>query len=117
MEALPSPSSHVVWDDDSQAWTAYLPSEHASERALPDRIATKLSRAEIDGRLYWFVVPNAQLQPGDIHLAESALQSRVEIAKGAPKTNSQKRWIRSEKFAETLDKSVGDFTLQLDEMD
>ena len=105
MEALPSPSSHVVWDDDSQAWTAYLPSEHASERALPDRIATKLWRAEIGGRLYWFVVPNAQLQPGDIHLAESALQSRVEIAE------------TSDKSAETSDKSVGDFTLQLDEMD
>ena len=104
---MPSPSTHVVWDDDSQAWTAYLPSEHASERAIPDRIATKLWRAEIDGRLYWFAVPNAQLQPGDIHLAESALQSRVEIAKGSPK-----------KIKETSDKfAVGDFTLRLDEMD
>ena len=106
MEALPSPSSHVVWDDDSQAWTAYLPCMHDRERALPDRIATKLWRAEIGGRLYWFVLPNA-LQPGDIHLAESALQSKVEIADndGAAKP------------AETSDKSVGDFTLQLGDMD
>ena len=79
MEALPSPSSHVVGDDDSQAWAAYLPSEHASERALPDRIATKLWRAEMGGRLCWFVLPNA-LQPDDIHLVESALQSKEEIA-------------------------------------
>ena len=106
MEALPSPSSHVVWDDDSQAWTAYLPSEHDHSRALPDRIAAKLWRAEMGGSLCWFVLPNA-LQPGDIHLAESALQSKVEIA-----ANDS-----AAKPAETSDKSVGDFTLQLGEMD
>ena len=79
LEALPSPSTHVVWDEYSIAWTAYLPSEHDHSRALPDRIAAKLRRAEMDGSLCWFVLPNA-LAPDDIHLAESALQSKVEIA-------------------------------------
>ena len=79
LEALPSPSTHVMWDDYSIAWTAYLPSEHDHSRALPDRIAAKLWRAEMGGSLCWFVLPNA-LQPDDIHLVESALQSKEEIA-------------------------------------
>ena len=48
------------------------------------------------GSLCWFVLPNA-LQPDDIHLAESALQSKVEI----PVNDS------AAKPAETSDKSSG----------
>ena len=48
------------------------------------------------GSLCWFVLPNA-LQPDDIHLAESALQSKVEIPVNAS----------AAKRAETSDKSSG----------